>query len=158
MSHVPAAQARSSSIVMENKEVMLCSACLLGVPCRYDGSSKINKRAIRLAKKIILIPVCPEQLGGLETPREPAEQKGNKVFTRSGENVTKKFETGAKQVLKIAKLFKVKKVILKQRSPSCGSGQIYDGSFSGNIISGDGVTVSFLKKNKITVISEDDLK
>ncbi len=135
----------------------ICSACLLGIKCRYDGWEKKNRKVINLSREEILIPVCPEQLGGLSTPREPAEQKGRKVFTKSGKEVSENFEKGAKQVLKIAKLYKVKEVILKQKSPSCGCGQIYDGTFSGKIIDGDGVTTSLLKKNGIKVITEEDL-
>jgi len=138
-------------------KIILCSACLLGINCRYDGKSKSNKKAIELAKEKILIPVYPEQLGGLPTPREPAEQKGNKVFTKSGKDVTENFKRGAKEVLKLAKLFNVKKAILKQKSPSCGSGKIYDGTFSGKLIKGDGVTAALLKKDGIRVLSEENL-
>lgn len=137
--------------------MIICSACLLGIVCRYDGKSKSNKKVLRLSKKEILIPVCPEQLSGLTTPREPAEQKCGKVITLSGKDVTKNFQKGAKEVLKIAKLFGVKEAILKQRSPSCGSGQIYDGTFSKQIIKGDGITAKLLKKNRIKVLSEEDL-
>jgi uncharacterized protein YbbK (DUF523 family) len=142
---------------MKKEEIILCSACLLGVNCRYDGKNKLNKKIIKLAKKKILIPVCPEQLGGLPTPREPAEQKGKKIITKSGKDVTKYFKRGAKEVLKIAKLFKIKKAILKQKSPSCGCGKIYDGTFSGKIIKGDGVLTLLLKKNGIEVMSEENL-
>lgn len=135
----------------------LCSACLLGIKCRYDGKSKRNRKAIELTKKEILIPVCPEQLGGLVTPREPAEQREKKVFTKSGKDVTQNFKKGAKEALKIAKLFGIKEAILKQKSPSCGCGKIYDGTFTGKLIKSDGVTTSLLKKNKIKVISEEDL-
>ena len=135
----------------------ICSACLLGIKCRYDGKNKLNKKLVELAKKEILIPICPEQLGGLPTPREPAEQKGKKVITKSGKDVTKNFKKGARQVLRIAKLFGIKKAILKQRSPSCGCGQIYDGTLSGRIIKGDGVTATLLKRNGIKVISEEGL-
>jgi uncharacterized protein YbbK (DUF523 family) len=138
-------------------KIILCSACLLGIGCRYDGKNKENKKVIELAKEKILVPVCPEQLGGLPTPREPAEQKGNKVFTKSGKDVSKNFKKGAKEVLKLAKLFKIKEAILKQRSPSCGSGQIYDGTFSDKIKKGNGVTAALLKKNGIKVITEEDL-
>jgi len=135
----------------------LCSACLLGIRCRHDGKSKLNKKVIKLLKKETLIPVCPEQLGGLPTPREPAEQRQNRVATKSGRDVTKNFERGAKEVLRLAKLFGVKEAILKQKSPSCGSGQIYDGTFSGKVIKGDGVTTVLLKRNGIKVVSEEDL-
>lgn len=135
----------------------ICSACLLGVNCRYDGRDSENKKVVNLSRKEILLPICPEQLGGLTTPREPAEKKGAKVFTKSGENVSKYFKQGARQVLRLAKFYGVKEAILKQRSPSCGCGQIYDGTFSKNIIKGDGVTAAILKKNGITVITEEDL-
>lgn len=110
-----------------------------------------------MAKREILIPVCPEQLGGLSTPREAAERKRKKVMTKSGKDVAQNFERGAKETLRIAKLFGIKEAILKQRSPSCGCGQIYDGTFSGKTIKGDGVTAALLKKNDIKVISEEDL-
>jgi len=135
----------------------LCSACLLGINCRYNGETKSNQKIIKLAENEILIPVCPEQLGGLATPREPAEQKDNKVFTKSGKNVTNIFENGAKEVLKIAKLFNIRETILKQRSPSCGCDQIYNGNFDGTVINGDGVCTKLLKENGIKVISEEDL-
>lgn len=136
---------------------IICSACLLSISCRFDGKSKPDKKVLRLSKKQILIPICPEQLGGLTTPREPAEQKDGRVVTLSGKDVTKNFQKGAKEVLKIAKLFGVKEAILKQRSPSCGCSQIYDGTFSKQIIKGDGITAKLLKKNGIKVLSEKDL-
>jgi uncharacterized protein YbbK (DUF523 family) len=135
----------------------LCSACLLGIKCRYDGKSKLNEKVIELSREEILIPVCPEQLGGLPTPREPTELRGGRVVTKSGEDLTKYFEMGAEQVLEKAKLLGVKTAILKQGSSSCGCGKIYDGTFSGKIIEGDGVTATLLKKNGISVISEEDL-
>ena len=142
---------------MIKKKTILCSACLLGLKCRYDGKSKLNKKVRELSKKVILIPVCPEQLGGLPTPREPAEQRGDKVITKSGKDITENFVKGAKEVLKIAKIFGAKEAILKQKSPSCGCGKIYDGTFSGKVIKGDGVTASLLKRNRIRVITEEDL-
>jgi len=135
----------------------LCSACLLGLKCRYDGKSKSHKKVIKLATKETLIPICPEQLGGLSTPRKPAEQKSGRVITKNGDDVTTNFENGAKQVLELAKLYNIKSAILKQRSPSCGCGQIYDGTFSGAIIEGDGITTKFLKENGMAVLTEDDL-
>jgi uncharacterized protein YbbK (DUF523 family) len=134
----------------------ICSACLLGIKCRYDGKIKRNKKVINLSRKEILIPVCPEQLGGLSTPREPAGPKGKKVYTKSGKDVSVNFERGAKQVLRIARLFGIKEAVLKHRSPSCGSGQIYN-IFSGEIIKGDGVTASLLKRNGIKIMTEEDL-
>ena len=135
----------------------LCSACLLGIKCRYDGKSARNRKVIMLLKAETLIPVCPEQLGGLPTPREPAEIRGERVFTRSGKDVTENLKRGAKEVLKIAKLYGIKEAIMKQGSPSCGSGRIYDGTFSGKTIKGDGITTAMLKENGIKVITEEDL-
>jgi len=143
---------------MKNKNYKrLCSACLLGIECRYDGRSKPVQKVLDLAQKETLIPICPEQLGGLSTPREPAEQKGGKVVTKTGRDVTDNFTQGAEQVLRLARLLAIKEVILKQKSPSCGSGKIYDGTFSGKLIKGDGVTAALLKKNGIKVITEEDL-
>ncbi|MEM3770102.1 MAG: DUF523 domain-containing protein [Candidatus Bathyarchaeia archaeon] len=135
----------------------LCSACLLGVKCRYDGRDALDKKVITLLKTETLIPVCPEQLGGLPTPREPAEIKEGRVITRLGKDVTKNFKRGAEEVLKIAKLLGVKEAVLKQGSLSCGCGRIYDGTFSGKIIKGDGITTALLKKHGIMVITEEDL-
>ena len=135
----------------------LVSACLLGVNCRYNAEEKSNDRVLELQKKELLIPVCPEQLGGLPTPREAAEQKEGRVIGKSGKDYTTEFTKGANEVLKIAKLNNISEAILKQRSPSCGSGKVYDGSFTKTIIEGDGVTSLLLKNNNIKVISEEDL-
>jgi len=135
----------------------LCSACLLGIKCRYDGNGKKDKKVIELSRKEALIPVCPEQMGGLATPRESSEIKNGKVFTQSGKNITKNLQRGAEEVLELAELFNIKEAIFKQKSPSCGCGKIYDGAFSGKIIKGDGVTTALLKKNGIKVISEENL-
>jgi uncharacterized protein YbbK (DUF523 family) len=134
----------------------LCSACLLGLYCRYNGKIEANNKILQLAKKEILLPICPEQICGLSTPREPCEIVGDRVVTRSGKDVTEKFLLGAKEVLKIAQLYDITEVILKQRSPSCGCGEIYDGSFSRKIIHGNGVTAKFLIENGIKVFSEDE--
>jgi uncharacterized protein YbbK (DUF523 family) len=136
---------------------ILCSACLLEINCRYDGKNTLTKKVINLRKKAILFPVCPEQLGGQSTPRYPAEMNGNKIIEKDGTDVTIFFKKGAREVLKIAKLYGIKEAVLKQRSPSCGSGQMYDGTFSGKIIKGNGITTSLLLKNGIKVISEEDL-
>jgi uncharacterized protein YbbK (DUF523 family) len=135
----------------------LCSACLLGVPCRYDGTSKPHNKVLELAKMEVLIPVCPEQLGGLTTPREASEKSGERVVTQSGKDITEAFQKGAESVLLIAKLTGASEAILKQRSPSCGCGKIYDGTFSGNVIDGNGVTAALLKKEGIKVITEEEI-
>ena len=135
----------------------LCSACLLGINCRYNGQTKPNEKVLSLREQETLIPICPEQLGGLPTPRPAAEGKNGQIITNESTDVTQEFQKGAEEVLKIAKLYDIKEAILKQRSPSCGYGQIYDGSFSGSIIKGDGVTTKLLKENGINVITEEDL-
>ena len=146
----------------------LISACLLGVRCPWGGDDKYkSERAIELAQVEPLIPVCPEQLGGLPTPRVPQEIQGGtgkdvlngkcKVMNRNGEDITRQFIRGAEETLRIAQQFKVNVFIAKSRSPSCGCGQIYDGSFSGKLISGDGVTTALLKGNGIRVITEEEL-
>lgn len=135
----------------------LCSACLLGINCRYDGKNKPIQKVLDLIKKETLIPVCPEQLGGLSTPREPSEQRGERVVTKTGRDVTDNFLRGAEQVLGLAKLLGIKEAIFKQKSPSCGCGKIYDGTFFDKLIEGNGITTALLKKNGIKVISEDDL-
>jgi uncharacterized protein YbbK (DUF523 family) len=135
----------------------LCSACLLGINCKYNAGNNKNDKALELAKRDILIPVCPEQLGGLSTPRIPSEIKSGKVITKDGKDVTENFVKGAEETLKIAKLFGIKEAILQQKSPSCGCGKIYDGSFSGKLIDGEGITTALLKKNKIKVISSEEL-
>jgi uncharacterized protein YbbK (DUF523 family) len=138
----------------------------LGINCRYNGKIKLNEKVLALSKTEVLIPVCPEQLGGQATPRPDAEIRGDslsvlkgkaKVVESNGNDVTQNFVAGAEEVLKLAKLFDIKEAILKQRSPSCGSGQIYDGTFLKKLIIGDGVTSALLKKNGISVISEEDL-
>ncbi|MBU3965253.1 DUF523 domain-containing protein [Patescibacteria group bacterium] len=135
----------------------LCSACLLGINCKDNGKNNRNEKIIELTRREILIPVCPEQLGGLPTPRKRARQRKGRIYKESGEDITRNFNRGAKEVLKIAELLGIKEAIFKQRSPSCGVGQIYDGNFSGTVIKGDGVTTALLKKNGIKVISEEEL-
>ncbi len=142
---------------MVNKIKILVSACLAGMKCRWDGGARPSKKIIDLIKQGEAIPICPEQLGGLTTPRTPAEQKGKKVFTKDGKDVTVEFEKGAEETLKLAQLFNCKKAILKSKSPSCGSKKIFDGTFSGKLIDGKGVTADLLEKNGIKVIDENDL-
>ncbi|MDL2297684.1 DUF523 domain-containing protein [Synergistaceae bacterium OttesenSCG-928-D05] len=137
---------------------IIVSACLLGIHCRYSGDGCYNEAVAALAAAHELIPVCPEQLGGLPTPREPNEIVGGEVMTKNGNKFTRSFEKGAREVLKIAKLLGCTHAVLKSRSPSCGSGKIYDGTFSGTLIDGDGVTAKLLKENGILVFSEESLQ
>lgn len=136
---------------------ILVSACLLGCPCRYDGKSKPNDGVLALMEHHTLIPVCPEQMGGLATPRPPAERKGDGVFTENDTDVTAQYRRGAEEALRLARLYGCTRAILKERSPSCGSNGIYDGSFSRTLIEGDGVTAALLKQNGIAVYGESEV-
>ena len=143
----------------------LCSACLLGLECRYDGKSNLEKASEQLLQEFRngnIIPVCPEQLGGLSTPRTPSEIQGGmsgesvldgrcKVIGKNGEDVTPQFIKGAYEVLKIAQSLGVKEYVGVQKSPSCGCGKTYDGTFTKTLIDGNGVTVALLKRNGISI-------
>ena len=136
--------------------MILVSACLAGLHCRYDGKDKSNEHVMRLIAEGKAIPVCPEQLGGLPTPRPCSQIKENRVITEDGEDVTVQFHRGAEEALAIAKLAGAKKAILKSKSPSCGSGKIYDGNFTGTLISSDGIFTALCKRNGIEVVTEDE--
>lgn len=140
------------------KESILVSACLLGVRCRYDGGSKPQEPILRLMEKYTLIPVCPEQLGGLSPPRLPSERIADRVVMNDGTDVTEAYRRGAEEALRLARLFGCRLAVLKERSPSCGSGTIYDGSFSGRLTGGDGVTAALLRENGIAVYGESALE
>ena len=141
------------------REKVLISACLAGINCKFNGENNLLDSGIldEISKKYHLLFVCPEVFGGLGTPREPAEMKNGLVVTKTAKDVSENFKFGAEICLKIAKLNGCKKAILKARSPSCGSGQIYDGSFSKKLIFGDGVAAKLLKENEILVFSEDEI-
>ena len=138
--------------------MILVSACLLGCACRYDGESKPHPLAQRLAERGLAVPVCPEQLGGLPTPRTPAERQGDRVITKDGRDVTAAYHRGAQEAWKLAKLFGCDIAILKARSPSCGAQGIYDGTFTGTVIPGSGVTAELLRDAGIRVLTEDELE
>ncbi|MBE6590349.1 MAG: DUF523 domain-containing protein [Ruminococcaceae bacterium] len=133
---------------------ILVSACLLGVPCRYDAQSKPCKEVCALSQKYHLIPVCPEVLGGLPTPRIPCEIVGERVMSRDGRDVTENYRAGATKALELARINGCDTAILKERSPSCGCGNIYSGRFDGSLVNGDGVTAALLKENGIRVLGE----
>lgn len=145
---------------------ILISACLLGTNCKYSGGNNLTPELLELMKEHILIPICPEQLGGLTTPRKPSEiQEGTGsdvlagqalVINNAGEDLTRQFVKGAEETLNLAKLYDCTAAILKSRSPSCGSGTIYDGSFSGKVKQGSGVAAQLLMDNGLMVMSEDD--
>ncbi len=136
---------------------ILVSACLLGVRCRYDGESKACPAVLNFAKEHELVPICPEQLGGLPTPRVPAEIQGERVVTRDGRDVTKEYRKGAEEAARLYQLLRCDCAILKARSPSCGCGQVYDGAFSGTLTPGDGVTAQALKRLGVRVMTEETL-
>ena len=136
---------------------ILVSACLIGLHTRYAGDGNSIDWITQLAKNHALIPVCPEQLGGMPTPRVPCERVGALVVDKNGEDRTHAFVSGAEMALHAAQLNGCQVAILKQRSPSCGSGIIYDGTFSGTRIPGDGVAAAMLKSADIRVFSEEDM-
>lgn len=133
----------------------LISACLCGVCCRYDGSASGSERFAHLAANGLALPVCPELLGGLPVPRPPCELRGGRIFTRDGEDRTTAFLHGARQTLELALSHRVWYAIFKERSPSCGCAMVFDGSFTGLLVPGQGVTTALLRHNGITVMSEE---
>ncbi|MCD8144732.1 MAG: DUF523 domain-containing protein [Oscillospiraceae bacterium] len=137
---------------------LLISACLLGCACRYDGNSRPRPEIAALQPRFHLIPVCPEQMGGLPTPRPASERRGNRVVTALGTDVTDQYRRGAEEALRLAQLFHCSCALLKERSPSCGCGAIYDGTFSGTLIPGDGVTAALLKAHGIQVFGESQIR
>ncbi len=138
----------------EARKSLIISACLIGCNTRYNGQSTKIPELEELKKKYHLIPVCPEQLGGLATPRDPAEQQNSRVITEKGADVTAQFKKGAEEVLCLAKIFDCDTALLKERSPSCGLGKIYDGTFSGTLTAGNGITADLLASSGIRVIGE----
>ena len=141
---------------------ILVSACLLGENCKYDGKNNYREAVARLSEHHELIPVCPEVLGGLPTPRVPAEIcrdcEGNvRVINSAGADVTEEYLCGAKKALRIAQENCCEFAVLKERSPSCGCGEIYDGTFSHRVVPGDGITAGILKEYGIKIIGESEI-
>ena len=139
---------------MEN---LLISACLLGVECKYSGGSNAlpEETVEKLRARYRLIPVCPETAGGLPTPRDPSERLGECVVSCRGADVTRQFEKGAQAALTLAKRYGCSRALMKEHSPSCGSGLIYDGSFSGKLVEGDGCAAELLKAAGVFVVGEN---
>lgn len=136
---------------------ILISACLLGCACRYDGASKPHPDVQKLMEKHTLIPICPEIYGGLATPRPPSEIVGDRVVNCEGTDVTEAYLRGAKEALSLARQFGCTAAVLKAKSPSCGKGKIYDGTFRGILTDGDGITAAWLKKHGLKLYTEDEI-
>ena len=139
------------------KEKLLISACLLGKNCKYNGGNNYTAAVEALKERYDLVPVCPEEDGGLPTPRTPSERLGDRVVSKDGADVTAQFMRGAQLALEAALENGCKAALLKERSPSCGCGAIYDGSFSGTVVPGDGVTAQLLKLHGITIYGESQI-
>lgn len=147
---------------------ILVSACLLGTNCKYSGGNNLSSGVLELIKEYELIPFCPEEMGGLLTPREPSEiQEGEgkdvlagkvRVMDKKGEDVTEQFVKGARETLELAKENSCLAAIMKSKSPSCGCGMIYDGSFSGKLKEGSGVCAQLLMDNGVAVMTENDFE
>ena len=152
----------------EQKNIILISACLIGMKTTYHGKSNFRRELAELFSRGCVIPVCPEQLGGLPTPRLPSEIENTRtadvvngsgrVLRRDGVDVTEQFRRGAAEVIRIAQLLKPAYVIFKERSPSCGVHFIYDGTFSNRVVEGEGVTTAVLRRHGYTVFSEEDFE
>ena len=138
---------------------ILVSRCLLGEPCRYDGKSKPVEALLTLERQgHILVPVCPEEDGGLPTPRPPAEiQEDGRVVNRAGIDVTAEYRAGAEHALKLAQEHGCTVAVLKEKSPSCGNRQVYDGSFTGTLVDSQGITARLLTEHGIRVLGESQL-
>ena len=137
--------------------MIIVSACLAGYRCRYDGKVNPDPQIVDLGKNGKAVPVCPEMMGGLPCPRVPAERTadGRRVVMRDGTDVTEAFMRGASETLRIAELYGCDRAILKARSPSCGKGTVYDGTFSGTLKTGNGVTAELLMQHGVAVESKE---
>ncbi len=141
--------------------MIFVSACLAGVNCKYNGGNNFNQKILDLVKSGKAIPICPEQLGGLATPRVPVEIKvidaKRCAISKDGIDVTEEYEKGAKEVLELAKKLNINKAILQPRSPSCGVNKIYSGNFDRTLVDGNGITAELLKQNGIEVLTPDEI-
>ena len=135
---------------------VLISACLLGVGCRYDGGRVQKIDVSDYLGEVSFIPVCPEILGGLPTPRAPSERRGERVISSDGRDVTDNFLRGAVEAWRLCEIFDCKIAVLKERSPSCSPCGIYDGSFTGRLTDGEGVTAEYLRQRGVLVIGESE--
>ena len=137
---------------------VLVSACLMGFGCRYDGGVRRLSCLDALGERHVLIPVCPEVMGGLPTPRPPSEIRDGRVITRDGRDVTQAFLRGAQEAARLAQACGCGGALLKERSPSCGLGQVYDGTFTGTLTDGDGLCARLLVGRGLRVIGESQVE
>ena len=141
--------------------MILVSACLVGINCKYSGGNNYNQKIFDLVKDGKAIPICPEQLGGLNTPRKPVELKvinGKRyAIDNEGNDFTENFERGALEVLNLAKNLNINKAILQPRSPSCGVNKIYSGNFDNKLVDGNGILTELLKQNGIDVLTPNEI-
>ena len=145
---------------MKKKIKVLISACLLGDKVKYSGGNNLMPELVRLLEKynVKIVKICPECFAGLPIPRVPSEIREDKVYGKDGRDITEEFLVGAEKTYQVAKRKQVVFAILKERSPSCGSSYIYDGSFSGKVIQGQGLTARRLNEENIVIFSEENLK
>ena len=136
------------------KEKLLISSCLLGNNCKYNGGNNYTPLVEELKKRYELVPVCPECFGGLPIPHDPSERVGDKVLSKAGADVTAAFRKGAEKTLAVAEKQGVRRAVLKERSPSCGCGTIYDGTFTGTVVPGNGVAAELLLGHGVTIYGE----
>jgi uncharacterized protein YbbK (DUF523 family) len=136
---------------------VLVSACLAGFSCRYDGAATPHPAVLSLVERGLAVPVCPEQLGGLPTPRDPVELVGGRAVSRKGVDVTAQFEAGARKALAIGRERGCARAVLKSRSPSCGRGKVHDGTFSGRLVPGDGLFAALLAAQGVAVVTDEEL-
>ncbi|MDD5582682.1 MAG: DUF523 domain-containing protein [Candidatus Marinimicrobia bacterium] len=148
------------------KEKLLVSACLVGLSCRYGGNAKPCQKVLEMSTRYDFIPFCPEQAGGLPTPRIPCELRASaqailaglgEVVNREGEMCTQAFLKGARETVKVLHLLHIQKALLKEESPSCGKNRVFDGTFQGRLIPGCGITAHMLKNEGITIYSEEEI-
>ena len=139
-------------------EVILVSACLLGEKCRYDGRGNYRPFIEKLKQKFDIVPICPEVMGGLKTPRDKSEILNDKVVSEKGRDVTRYFQKGAEEVANIVKYLHITKAVLMERSPSCGVHQVHDGHFKGNLVDGEGVTTKVLKELGVKCFTIEEIE
>jgi len=137
---------------------VLVSACLLGTRCNHEGGHSRRAAVVALSATHRVVPICPEVCGGLPTPRPAAERRGDRIVTAAGEDVTDAYARGAAAAVELAHAVGARRALLKARSPSCGSAQVYDGTFTRTLRDGDGVTAAALRAAGLDVGSEEDLQ